>query len=241
MSHDKFANEELDMRVIDEFVPAALAGQRVDRIVSLVADIPRAAAASLIEAGAVILDGVAVKAGKLKATEGQHLKVELALLPTKQLPMAEPNINVEIVYEDADVLVINKHAGIVVHPGAGNPTGTLVNAILAKYPDIANVGDPFRPGVVHRLDAGTTGLMMMARTSRAYDSLVDALSRRLVTRRYLALVWGHMSAAAGVIDAPLGRDQRDPTRMAVLSDGKVARTTYEVRQAFNIPVDCSLI
>lgn len=156
MNQDKFANEESDMRVIDEFVPAALAGQRVDRIVSLVADIPRAAAASLIEAGAVILDGVAVKAGKLKATEGQHLKVELALLPKKQLPMAEPNINVEIVYEDADILVINKHAGIVVHPGAGNPTGTLVNAILAKYPDVANVGDPFRPGVVHRLDAGTS-------------------------------------------------------------------------------------
>ncbi|MFM7763723.1 MAG: RluA family pseudouridine synthase [Acidimicrobiaceae bacterium] len=241
MSQDRFANEESDMRVIDEFVPAALAGQRVDRIVSLVADIPRAAAASLIEAGAVILDGIAVKAGKLKATEGQHLKVELALLPKKQLPIAEPNINVEIVYEDADILVINKHAGIVVHPGAGNPTGTLVNAILAKYPDIANVGDPFRPGVVHRLDAGTTGLMMMARTSRAYESLVDALSRRLVTRRYLALVWGHMSAASGVIDAPLGRDQRDPTKMAVLSDGKVARTTYEVRQAFNVPVDCSLI
>jgi 23S rRNA pseudouridine1911/1915/1917 synthase len=83
--------------------------------------------------------------------------------------------------------------------------------------------------------------MMMARTSHAYESLVDALSHRLVTRRYLALVWGHMSAASGVIDAPLGRDQRDPTKMAVLSDGKVARTTYEVRRAFNIPVDCSLI
>ena len=127
------------------------------------------------------------------------------MLPKKQLPLPEPNLAVEIVYEDADVFVINKHAGIVVHPGAGNPTGTLVNAILAKYPEVANVGDPFRPGVVHRLDAGTTGLMMMARTSLAYDSLVDALSRRVVTRRYLALVWGHMSAVSGVIDAPLGR------------------------------------
>ncbi len=241
MSQDKFLGDESDSRIIDEHVPAALAGQRVDRIVSLVADIPRAAAAALIEAGAVILDGVAVKAGKLKATEGQHLKVELAMLPKKQLPLPEPNLAVEIVFEDSDVLVINKHAGIVVHPGAGNPTGTLVNAILAKYPEIANVGDPFRPGVVHRLDAGTTGLMMMARTSRAYDSLVDALSRRVVTRRYLALVWGHMSAVSGVIDAPLGRDQRDPTKMAVLRDGKVARTTYEVRKAFNLPVDCSLI
>lgn len=241
MSDEKSFNDEPELRIIDEHVPAALAGQRVDRIVSLVADIPRAAAAELVDAGAVTLDGYAVKVGKIKVTEGQHLKVDLTLLPKKQLPQPESNVAVEIVYEDDDILVINKHAGIVVHPGAGNPTGTLVNAILAKYPEIASVGDPFRPGVVHRLDAGTTGLMMMARTSRAYEALVDALSRRVVTRRYLALVWGHMSAATGVIDAPLGRDQRDPTKMAVLSDGKVARTTYEVRQAFNVPVDCSLI
>lgn len=241
MNNEKSFSDEPELRVIDEHVPAALAGQRVDRIVSLVADIPRAAAAALVDAGAVTLDGHAVKAGKVKVTEGQQLKVDLTLLPKKQLPQPESSIAVEIVYEDDDILVINKHAGIVVHPGAGNPTGTLVNAVLAKYPEIATVGDPFRPGVVHRLDAGTTGLMMMARTSRAYEALVDALSRRVVTRRYLALVWGHMSAATGVIDAPLGRDQRDPTKMAVLSDGKVARTTYEVRQAFNLPVDCSLI
>ena len=241
MNLETFGADESDARVIDEFVPAALAGQRVDRIVSLVADIPRAAAAALIDAGAIRIDGAVVKAGKLKATEGQQLQVELALLPKKQLPLPEPNINIEIVYADEDVIVINKHAGIVVHPGAGNPTGTLVNAVLAKYPEIANVGDPFRPGVVHRLDAGTTGLMMMARTARAYQALVDALSRRVVARRYLALVWGHMSAVSGVIDAPLGRDQRDPTKMAVLAGGKVARTTYEVQRAFNLPVDCSLL
>jgi len=145
------------------------------------------------------------------------------------------------VYVDDDVIVINKHAGIVVHPGAGNPTGTLVNAVLAIYPEIASVGDPFRPGVVHRLDAGTTGLMVMARTKGAYDSLVEALQRRVVVRRYLAIVWGEMSAPSGVIDAPLGRDQRDPTKMAVLAGGKIARTNYEVRQAFTLPVSCSLL
>ncbi len=241
MNPETFGADESDARVIDEFVPAALAGQRVDRVVSLVADIPRASAAALIDAGAVKVDGVAVKAGKLKVSEGQRLQVELALLPKKQLPLPEPGINVEIVYSDDDVIVINKQAGIVVHPGAGNPTGTLVNAVLAKFPDVATVGDPFRPGVVHRLDAGTTGLMVMARTTRAYEALVDALSRRVVVRRYLALVWGHMSAASGVIDAPLGRDQRDPTKMSVLAGGKVARTTYEVQRAFNLPVDCSLL
>ena len=200
-----------EKRIIDETVPSALAGQRVDRVISLVADIPRAAASQIIDAGAVLLDGVVVKAGKIKVTEGQRIVVDLSLLPEKQLPAAEPNIKVDVVYVDEDVIVINKQAGIVVHPGAGNPTGTLVNAVLAIYPEIASVGDPFRPGVVHRLDAGTTGLMVMARTKGAYDSLVEALQRRVVVRRYLAIVWGEMSAPSGVIDAPLGRDQRDPT------------------------------
>ena len=230
-----------EKRIIDETVPSALAGQRVDRVISLVADIPRAAASQIIDAGAVLLDGVVVKAGKIKVTEGQRIVVDLSLLPEKQLPAAEPNIKVDVVYVDDDVIVINKHAGIVVHPGAGNPTGTLVNAVLAIYPEIASVGDPFRPGVVHRLDAGTTGLMVMARTKGAYDSLVEALQRRVVVRRYLAIVWGEMSAPSGVIDAPLGRDQRDPTKMAVLAGGKIARTNYEVRQTFTLPVSCSLL
>ncbi len=235
MTHDS------EKRIIDETVPSALAGQRVDRVISLVADIPRAAASQIIDAGAVLLDGVVVKAGKIKVTEGQRIVVDLSLLPEKQLPAAEPNIKVDVVYVDDDVIVINKQAGIVVHPGAGNPTGTLVNAVLAIYPEIASVGDPFRPGVVHRLDAGTTGLMVMARTKGAYDSLVEALQRRVVVRRYLAIVWGEMSAPSGVIDAPLGRDQRDPTKMAVLAGGKIARTNYEVRQAFTLPVSCSLL
>ena len=230
-----------EKRIIDETVPSALAGQRVDRVISLVADIPRAAASQIIDAGAVLLDGVVVKAGTIKVTEGQRIVVDLSLLPEKQLPAAEPNIKVDVVYVDEDVIVINKQAGIVVHPGAGNPTGTLVNAVLAIYPEIASVGDPFRPGVVHRLDAGTTGLMVMARTKGAYDSLVEALQRRVVVRRYLAIVWGEMSAPSGVIDAPLGRDQRDPTKMAVLAGGKIARTNYEVRQAFTLPVSCSLL
>ena len=230
-----------EKRIIDETVPSALAGQRVDRVISLVADIPRAAASQIIDAGAVLLDGVVVKAGKIKVTEGQRIVVDLSLLPEKQLPAAEPNIKVDVVYVDEDVIVINKQAGIVVHPGAGNPTGTLVNAVLAIYPEIASVGDPFRPGVVHRLDAGTTGLMVMARTKGAYDSLVEALQRRVVVRRYLAIVWGEMSAPSGVIDAPLGRDQRDPTKMAVLAGGKIARTNYEVRQTFTLPVSCSLL
>ena len=228
-------------RIIQETIVASLAGQRVDRVISLVADIPRSMASQIIDVGAVLLDDVVVKAGKIKVSEGQRIVIDLSMLPEKQLPAAEPNIKVDVVYVDDEIIVINKQAGIVVHPGAGNPTGTLVNAVLAIYPEIASVGDAFRPGVVHRLDAGTTGLMVMARTARAYDSLVDALSRRVVVRRYLTLVWGEMGAPSGIIDAPLGRDQRDPTKVAVVAGGKTARTNYEVRQVFSIPVSCSLL
>ena len=102
-----------EKRIIDETVPSALAGQRVDRVISLVADIPRAAASQIIDAGAVLLDGVVVKAGKIKVTEGQRIVVDLSLLPEKQLPAAEPNIKVDVVYVDEDVIVINKQAGIM--------------------------------------------------------------------------------------------------------------------------------
>lgn len=241
MNSETAINDDSGPQLIDELVPSALVGQRIDRIVSLIADIPRASAADLIDAGAVQVDGIIAKAGKVKAILGQRIQVDLSLIPKKKLPMPESDIALEVVYQDQDVIVINKQAGIVVHPGAGNPTGTVVNAALARFPEIAEVGDPFRPGVVHRLDAGTTGLMMIARTARAYESLVDALSKRVVTRRYLALVWGHMGAVSGVIDAPIGRDQRDPTKMAVVAAGKTARTNYEVKQAFNVPVDCSLL
>ena len=241
MNSETAINDDSGPQLIDELVPSALVGQRIDRIVSLIADIPRASAADLIDSGAVQVDGIIAKAGKVKAILGQRIQVDLSLIPKKKLPMPESDIALEVVYQDQDVIVINKQAGIVVHPGAGNPTGTVVNAALARFPEIAEVGDPFRPGVVHRLDAGTTGLMMIARTARAYESLVDALSKRVVTRRYLALVWGHMGAVSGVIDAPIGRDQRDPTKMAVVAAGKTARTNYEVKQAFNVPVDCSLL
>ncbi|MSW12820.1 MAG: hypothetical protein F2884_04450, partial [Actinobacteria bacterium] len=132
--------DEAKKRIIDETIVSSLVGQRIDRVISLVADIPRAAAAQIIDAGAVLLDDVIVKAGKIKVTEGQHLVIDLTLLPEKQLPAAEPNIKVDVVYADDDLIVINKQAGIVVHPGAGNPTGTLVNAVLALYPEIATVG-----------------------------------------------------------------------------------------------------
>jgi 23S rRNA pseudouridine1911/1915/1917 synthase len=162
-------------------------------------------------------------------------------LPEKEMPQADASVTVNVLYADADVVVVNKQQGLVVHPGAGNPTGTLVHGLLAKYPEIARVGDPMRPGIVHRLDAGTTGLMVVARSSEAYESLVDQLSSRLVHREYVAVAVGHFDAKSGVIDAAIGRDLRELTKMAVRVDGKPARTHYEVVREFGAPIIATLV
>lgn len=227
--------------MMTETIPPALHDQRIDRVVALIADVSRAATASLIDAGGVTLDGVVVTAGKIKVREGQNICVDTTLLPTKEMPTADPSIIINVVYSDADVVVVNKDPGIVVHPGAGNPTGTLINGALVLFPEMAQVGDPLRPGVVHRLDAGTSGLMLLARSQPAYEALVLALSERRVKRRYEALVWGHPAVASGVIDAPIGRDHRDPTKMAVVVDGRFARTRYEVSKTFVEPMATSLV
>ncbi len=227
--------------MLNEIIPAALNDQRLDRIVALIADVSRASAASLIQAGGVVVDGVKAETGKTKIAEGQSISIDTALLPKKELPTADATVILDVVYDDTDVVVINKNAGLVVHPGAGNPTGTMVNGALARFPEMASAGDPLRPGVVHRLDAGTTGLMVMAKTQAAYEALVDALSKREVKRTYLALVWGHPTVLSGTIDAPIGRDQKDPTRMGVVVDGKAARTRFEVKSKFDLPLPSSLV
>jgi 23S rRNA pseudouridine1911/1915/1917 synthase len=128
----------------------------------------------------------------------------------------------------------------VVHPGAGHSSGTLVNGLLARYPDLAAVGDEYRPGVVHRLDRDTSGLLVVARSPRAYESLVEQLTSREVERMYIALVWGKLASPRGLIDAPIGRSEARRTRMAVRDTGKPARTSYEVQREFDTPT-CSLL
>jgi len=223
-------------------VPPALAGERVDRAVATLVGWTRAEVAALCEAGSVLVAGrPAAKSRRLVEGESVELLAEPAVAA---LPSAEPDVPVEVRHEDPDVLVIAKQAGLVVHPGAGQPDGTLVNGLLARYPEIATVGDPARPGIVHRLDRDTSGLMVVARTQVAYDALVEQLSARAVERRYLALVWGHLDASRGVIDAPIGRSTARRTRMAVRAGGREARTGYHVVETFTDPVtsllDCRL-
>jgi 23S rRNA pseudouridine1911/1915/1917 synthase len=226
---------------VNEQVPAALAGERVDRVVAMMTGLTRADVADLVAAGAVQLRGKVVTSRSTKVHEGDELVVEVPDAPAEVGPSAEPDIDVPVVYADDDVIVVDKPQELVVHPGAGNATGTLAAGLLARYPELAGVGEVERPGIVHRLDKGTSGLLVVARTGDAYDSLVAQLSARSVERRYLALVWGVPSPPTGMVDAPIGRSRKDPTRMTVSSSGREARTRYEVQQVFVEPIDAALL
>jgi 23S rRNA pseudouridine1911/1915/1917 synthase len=219
-------------------VPAALEGERVDRAVALLTGWSRSDVQELLERGSVLVDGREIaKSHRLRAGE----VVELLDAPaTDAPPQPEPDVPVAVRYADDDIVVVAKPAGIVVHPGAGHQSGTLVHGLLARYPDLARVGDPSRPGIVHRLDRDTSGLMVVARSARAYDSLVEQLSQRRVTRRYDALAWGWLGSRRGTIDAPIGRSESRRTRMAVRESGRAARTGYDVRRTFTTP-RCTLL
>ncbi len=212
-------------------VPQALHGERLDRTVALLTGWSRADVQVLVEAGAVLVSGSpAPKSRRLVA--GDLVEV-LAVPEPDALPVAG-EVGVDVRYEDADVLVVAKSAGVVVHPGAGNASGTLVNGLLMRYPEIASVGEPHRPGIVHRLDRDTSGLLVVARTAEAYEGLVGQLRARAVERRYLALVWGR-PAVRGMIDAPIGRSATRRTRMAVRDAGREARTGFELLETFSSP------
>jgi 23S rRNA pseudouridine1911/1915/1917 synthase len=220
-------------------VPDALAGERLDRAVALLTGWTRREVQDLVERGSVLVDGARVpKSRKLEAGN----VIELLGAPeVVGPPSADPDVEVVIRHEDDDLVVVAKPAGLVVHPGAGHADGTLVNGLLARYPEIAAVGDPARPGIVHRLDRDTSGLLVVARTPTAYDGLVALLAGHEVERRYDALVWGVPDAARGLVDAPIGRSVRQPTRMSVREGGRVARTAYEVVTTYPDPVVSRLV
>jgi 23S rRNA pseudouridine1911/1915/1917 synthase len=231
--------DDLEPVALQAEVPGALDGERVDRVVAMLTGLSRSDAATVVEAGAVLLDGEVVAAGKRRVVAGQQLVVEGPLPVGPTPPVADPSVAVRVVHADAHVVVVDKPEGLVVHPGPGNATGTLVHGLLARYPDMAEVGDPLRPGIVHRLDKGTSGLLVVARSAAAYEGLVDQLAARAVTRGYVALVWGKPAAPTGVIDAPIGRSPRDPLRMAVVADGKPSRTRYETVVSYRDPAEVS--
>ena len=227
-------------------VPATLDGVRVDRAVALLADVSRSAVDALVAAGRVTVDGRAVTSRSAKLVAGQTLEVDRPDDADIPGPVGEPAVEFEVVHVDDQVVVVDKPAGLVVHPGAGHRTGTLVNGLVARFPDVAAlpglVGSaPDRPGIVHRLDRGTSGLMVVARTPDAYRSLVAQLSSREVARTYRALVLGSVEGESGLVDAPIGRSVSSPTRMSISRKGKEARTRYRVEARFELPAPTTLL
>jgi len=213
-------------------VDASAAGSRLDRwLAERVPELSRARVQALIHAGHVRVDGRARKASH-RVGRGETVDGEIPP-PAPATPGPEP-IALTIVFEDDTVLVVDKPVGMVMHPGAGHATGTLAAAVLAHAPGTAGVGGPRRPGVVHRLDKDTSGLLVIAKTAAAYESLTAQLVARTVTRRYRAIVHGRVTAASGVVDTPIGRHPRDRVRMAVLprGRGKRAVTRFEVLERF---------
>ena len=205
-------------------VPSELAGERLDKVLAKVfPEFSRSRLQSWIEAQRVRVDGQPAKI-RHPVPLGASIELVPDLLP-EQLAFTPEPVPLDIVYEDDTLVVINKPAGLVVHPAAGNWSGTVLNGLLHRYGDAA-AGLP-RAGIVHRLDKETSGLMVVARTLEAQTDLVRQLQARTVKRRYLALVWGNMRDE-GTIDAPIGRDPRERTRMAVVTgaSGKPARTHF---------------
>ena len=207
-------------------IPDSQAGRRLDQVLAeLIPDFSRSRLQKWIKSGMVLVNGEQLRARD--SVVGGEL-VELAIEVDEQTDWKPEQIPLDIVYEDEHVIVVNKPAGMVVHPGAGNSSGTLSNALLNHRPDLASIP---RAGIVHRLDKDTSGLLVVASTLPAHKSLVEQLQQRSVSREYVAFCYGVMTAG-GTVDAPIGRHPTNRMRMAVREDGKPAVTHYRVRQRY---------
>lgn len=242
---EEATSDPFDGRVLDLTLPASLDDIRIDRVIAMLTGLSRSEASAIVASGTVTLDDRIITKASTAVGEGQHL---VALMPAPESGSVEPDpqVNVHVVRDDEDFAVINKAPGQVVHPGAGQRHGTLVAGLLARFPEmqlLADEGlcDPLRPGIVHRLDKGTSGLLVVAKTPGGYRHLSHQLAQRLMERTYLGLVEGHVSEERGVVDAPIGRSTRTPTLMAVRADGRPARTGYEVLARFDKPQVVSLL
>ncbi len=202
-------------------------GIRLDKyLTQVLSQFSRAYLQRLIMEGRVLVNGQRTKANQ-KLKKGDRITTEIP--PISVHPLAEP-IPLTIIYEDEDILVIDKPAGLTIHPAPGHPSHTLVNAVLAHCPDLAMSNEPMRPGIVHRLDKDTSGLIVVAKNDFAREYLATQFKRRTVTKGYLVLVKGKLSPEQGIIEAPIGRDPHNRRKMAIIEGGKEATTQYQVQK-----------
>ncbi len=213
-------------------IPDGEVVRRVDRVVADRTGLSRSYVQKLISDGRLVDDaGRRLRANSEVRGGGVTLEVPPPEVPYHLEP--DPTIPIDVVYEDDDVLIVNKPAGLVVHPAPGHWRGTLVNALLARGDHYGGIAGVARPGIVHRLDRDTSGLLIVARNDAAQAGLMAQLKARRVRKTYLALVQGSVAAAVGRIEAPIGRDPKDRKRMAVVPDGRAAVTGYRVRERFH--------
>ncbi len=214
-------------------VEASAAGRRLDiYLAERVPELSRARLQALIAAGHVTLARAPLARARPADRVRAGDRIEVAIPPVEPASLEPEPIPLVVLFEDDHLLVVDKPAGMVVHPGAGRQTGTLVHAVLARCPAMLGIGGERRPGIVHRLDKDTSGLLVVAKSETALRRLQADLGARNVTRTYLALVHGRVAHPAGTVDAPIARDRRQRTRMAVVASGRRAITHYRVLERF---------
>lgn len=219
-----------------EKIISDVSGERIDKFIAEKLDISRSRVQKLISDGLVILDGKSAKSSDKVFLE-QIIMVEIP--EAKPVQIVAEDISLDILYEDDDVLVINKPKGMVVHPANGNQTGTLVNAIMAHCKDnLSGINGEIRPGIVHRIDKDTSGVLVIAKNDKAHISLAEQLKVHSMTRIYIAVARGNFKDEAGVIDAPIGRNPKDRKKMGVVSNGRHAVTHYKVIKQLD---DCAVL
>ncbi len=217
-------------------------GDRLDKFLARSTGLSRMRLKGLIEAGQAAIDGATIEDASARVKPGQT--VTLGVPPAAPATPAAQEIPLTVVYEDVDLIVIDKPAGLVVHPAPGNPDRTLVNALLAHCRgSLSGIGGVERPGIVHRIDKDTSGLMVVAKSERAHLGLADLFARHDIDRGYKAVVWGSPKTRAGTVEAPIGRARFDRKKMAIVAEGKPAVTHWTVERRFGTAaalVDCRL-
>ena len=203
---------------------------RIDAYLAANTDLTRSKIQKLIKDGAVALNGKACKASSAVCA-GDSIRILVPETDGDRLPEPE-NITLDVVYEDDDLAVINKPKGMVVHPAPGNPSGTLVNALLYRFQTLSGAGGEIRPGIVHRIDRMTSGLLVVAKNDFAHEALARQFAEHTAHREYLCLVHGNLKEDSGTVDAPIGRNKTDRKRMAVTEDGRRAVTHWHVLERF---------
>ena len=216
-------------------------GERVDRVIAFFSGLSRSKVSDLISKRLILRNGIPIKKGSEIVHTNDEISMPNLVNEAVEEIASDESIDFEVVFEDDSVIVVSKPSGLIVHPGSGIANGTLVNGLAAQFPDLREIGDPTRLGLVHRLDKGTSGLLIVARTPEALENLKFQMQERHVHRQYFAIVAGHVESNKGVVDAPLGRDPKNPLKRAVINSGKYARTHYEIDQKYESPFKVSML